>query len=321
MASNKTLNAKNLEALGAAHLAQLLMELSSGDAAAKRRLRLELAGARSPREAAKEVRKRLTTIGRSRSFIDWQKRKALISDLETQRQAIVDIVAKSDPDEALDLLWRFLDLADAVFERCDDSTGTVIGVFHAACSELGEIAEANGANQQALADRAFSALTQNDYGQFDTLIEDLAPALGNVGLDHLKSRFIELSDAPLSKPRDDEREVIGWSSQGPIYADDYAERQRDSAVRMALNRLPICKATLMVLSPRTASMRGPSQWWPLRSRGAFLQRAAQMKPGRLSPLLQKIGLAGFHLNGSRCASMYLMRWAGTRRPKPFAGPA
>ncbi|WP_176559504.1 DUF6880 family protein, partial [Rubellimicrobium roseum] len=44
MAAKTTLNAKNLEALGAPRLAELLIELSTGDAAAKRRLRLELAG-------------------------------------------------------------------------------------------------------------------------------------------------------------------------------------------------------------------------------------------------------------------------------------
>ena len=46
MASKKTLNAENLEALGAARLAQLLVEVSQGNAAIKRRLRLELAGGR-----------------------------------------------------------------------------------------------------------------------------------------------------------------------------------------------------------------------------------------------------------------------------------
>jgi 4-hydroxy-3-methylbut-2-enyl diphosphate reductase IspH len=68
MSSKKTLNTKNLETLGAQRLAELLIEISTGDAAAKRRLRLELAGASSPDEVAKEVRKRLTVIGRSHSL-------------------------------------------------------------------------------------------------------------------------------------------------------------------------------------------------------------------------------------------------------------
>ena len=40
MASKTNLNAKNLEALGAERLAALLLEISAGNAAAKRRLRL-----------------------------------------------------------------------------------------------------------------------------------------------------------------------------------------------------------------------------------------------------------------------------------------
>jgi hypothetical protein len=175
MASKKTLNAKNLEALGADRLAELLIEISTGDATAKRRLRLELAGAAGPVEVAREIRKRLITIARARSFIDWQKRKAFINDLETQRRAIIDQVAKTDPAEALDLLWRFMALANPVFERCDDSGGTVIGVFQAACRDLGRIATAATTNPKLVAEQAFRALTENEYGQYDDLIEALTP--------------------------------------------------------------------------------------------------------------------------------------------------
>ena len=43
MTPKKALNADNLEALGAKRLAELLMDIAEGDAATKRRLRLELA--------------------------------------------------------------------------------------------------------------------------------------------------------------------------------------------------------------------------------------------------------------------------------------
>lgn len=237
MASKKTLNAKNLEALGAARLAELLIEISMGDAAAKRRLRLELAGAESSVEMAREIRKQLTTIAQSRSFIDRQKRKAFVADLETQQRAIVDQVSKTDPAEALDLLWRFLALANPVFERCDDRSGTVIGLFHVACGNLGSIAYSAKTNPKRLAEQTFRALTENDYGQYDYLIEALTPALGPTGLDHLKQLFIGLSKDPLPTPRGEEREVIGWGSGGPVYADDYAERRRDSTVRLALQEI------------------------------------------------------------------------------------
>ncbi len=237
MASKKTLNESNLEALGAKRLAELLIEISAGNAAAKRLLRLELAGIESPGEVAKEIRKRLITIARSRSFVDWQNRRGLVGDLEAQRRAIADRVAKSDPAQGLELMWRFLDLANSVFDRCDDSNGTVSGIFHVACSDLGDIAQAAKIAPRLLADHAFQALVKNDYGQFDGLIEVLTPALGQEGLENLKQRVIALSNEPVRRPADKERQVIGWGSSGRIYADDLAERSRVSAVQLALKEI------------------------------------------------------------------------------------
>jgi hypothetical protein len=77
MAFEKTLNAKNLAALGAERLADLLLELANGDAAAKRRLRLELASRNGGSDVAAEIRKRLVAVARSKSFVDWRKVKPL----------------------------------------------------------------------------------------------------------------------------------------------------------------------------------------------------------------------------------------------------
>ncbi len=237
MASKKTLNAKNLEALGAQLLAELLIEISTGDAAAKRRLRLELANAQSPAEVGSEVHKQLATIGQSHSFVDWHKRKELVDDLEAQRRAIVEKVAKHDASEALELMWRFMALASSIFERCDDSSGTVIGFFHSACEDLGEIATAANADPVNLADRAFQALNENDYGQFDYLISVLTPALGQEGLEQLKQRMIALSKEAVQKSSGEDRQVIGWGSGGSIYADEIAESSRVSTVRLALKEI------------------------------------------------------------------------------------
>jgi hypothetical protein len=233
VAARTALNAKNLEALGAEQLAELLIEIGTGNLAVKRRLRLELAGAQSPTELIKEVRKRLIVIARSGSFVDWKGIRSLADDLEAQRRAI-ETVAKTDPAEALDLLWRFMGLASSVFDRCDDSNGIVIGVFRAACGNIGEVALAAKIDPTTLADRTFGALITNDYGQFDELIEVLAPALGQPGLERLKQRMIDLSKRPVAKPAEKDRVKIGWSSSGPIYADEVAERSRISTVRRAL---------------------------------------------------------------------------------------
>lgn len=234
MSSKNTLTAQNLEALGAKRLSELLIDISSGDAAIKRRLRLALAGAASPAEAAREIRKRLVAIGRSRSFVDWQNRRGLVDDLGTQRRAIVDHVGATDPKEALDLMWSFMGLASSVFMRCDDSSGTVIAIFQEGVGDLGRLAEAAKIDANALADRAFEALQTNGYGEFDGLIAALVPALGDSGLEHLKQRFIALSKEPQKKSAASERRVIGWSANGPMHEDEITNRHRTYIIDIAL---------------------------------------------------------------------------------------
>jgi hypothetical protein len=237
MAPRKTFNAKELEALGAERLAQLLVEVSTGNVGVKRRIRLELAGLQSPDQVTTEIRKRLTSIARSRSFVDWHNRMGLIDDLEAQRRAIVQQVAKVDAAEALDLMWRFMALANSVVARCDDGSGAVIGIFRAACRDLGEIAEAAKVSPEDIVERAFNALLDNEYGQYDELIAVLTPALGPTGLDQLKDRFLELSKVPPERPRDKDRKAIGWGSSGPLYADELAKRHRESVIRLALQEI------------------------------------------------------------------------------------
>ena len=216
MASSTTLNVKNLAALGAERLAALLIETSKGNAAAKTRLRLALAEAQGSGDVAREVAKRLTSIAGGRARITWRRRKKLVEDLETQRRAIIDQVAPSDPAEALELAWRFLALATPVFQRCDDSSGTVIAVFHAGLRDLGEIAKRAEADPQLLADSVFSALQNNAFGQYDGLIAILAPVLGDAGLTRLEQRVGEIA------------------GEGPLRGATREQARRDDIARRAL---------------------------------------------------------------------------------------
>lgn len=187
MASKTTLNANNLAALGADRLADLMLEITKGNAGAKRRLRLELASEVGSGDVAREIRKRLSTVARSRAFIDWQGRNAFTADLDMQRRAIVSQVGPVDPTAAFELIWRFLALANGVYERCDDSTGRVQAVFHEACEDLIDLAEAAKPDPPALADQLLEALSDDDYGHYPTLISGLTSILGSEGLQHLKA--------------------------------------------------------------------------------------------------------------------------------------
>jgi len=236
MPSDTTLNAKNLAALGAERLAELLLDVTAGDAAAKRRLRLELAS-RGGGDVASQIRKRLVSIAKSRSFVDWRKVKELGRDLEAQREAIAAHVAATSPGEAFDLLWRMMEIAPSIYDRCDDSNGAIGSVIASARDDLGAIAAEAGQPVSALADRVFAAVRANDYGQFDDLISLTAPALGPDGLNRLKAQFEELAtNAPLGA-LGGERRVLGLSMRGPIYQDDYERDRHGRVVRSALTEI------------------------------------------------------------------------------------
>ena len=233
MASKKALNARNLEALGADRLAELLMEISTGKSAARRLLRLELAGAEGTAELAREVRHRLATIGRSRATLDSRKARNLADDLQVLRKVIVRRIAAEDAVEALDLLWQYMAIANSTLDRCEDNASPFVDVFLAA-ADLGDIACAARPDPHKLADRALEALTQNAYGQYYGLIGALTPALGQQGLERLKQRMIELSDTPLAQLPEAHRPRPPWPYSGTANEDEIANRMRLRTARAAL---------------------------------------------------------------------------------------
>ncbi|MEB3331940.1 MAG: hypothetical protein VKI83_05560 [Synechococcaceae cyanobacterium] len=191
MASRRTLNARNLEALGAPALAALLIEVSGGNAVIQRRLRLALASAEGVEGAAQAVRQRLSAIDRARTWVDSRRRKALLSDLDSQHQVICGPIAAADAGLALDLLLRFLGLAEGVLQRCSDGSGAVIGLFRQAAGDLAPLAAAAGIAPGQLAELLAELLLENGAGQWDALIPELAERLGETGLRQLETALQE----------------------------------------------------------------------------------------------------------------------------------
>jgi hypothetical protein len=197
MASKKTVTLHNVASLGPDRLAAILVDLAEADAEVKRRLRLELAAQVGGDRIAGEIGKRITALRKARSFVDWQKRRDFVKDLDLQRAMIVDRVAQTHTDLALDLMWRFMELAEPVINRVDDSNGSVGDVFQSACEDLGVIAGKARPDPVGLADQVFTALSANDYGVFDGLVTAMIPALGDAGTAHLKNRLAQaLADRP-----------------------------------------------------------------------------------------------------------------------------
>jgi hypothetical protein len=227
MAGRASLNAKNLEALGTARLAALLLQHTEGNAAARRALRLALAEQRGPLEMAQEVRKRLAAVERSSSWLDQKRRDALLADLDRQRQAIAGPIAAHDPDLAVELLWRFLDLASSLQDRCDCSDEAELPLFHQASADLGQVACRAMGSTAALAEQVAAALLENEGGEYDHLIEHLKEALKPEGLEQLRQimeakRPPRRSDAKQANAEDasfdGEEDEAAEDGNGYIYA-------------------------------------------------------------------------------------------------------
>ncbi|MCT0226009.1 DUF6880 family protein [Synechococcus sp. CS-1328] len=189
-AARTTLNVHNLEALGATRLAELLLELSQGNAAAKRRLRLALAEGRGAEEAAQEVRKRLRTIDQAGTFLDAAKGRTLLTELEGQLAAITGSIRAEAPALAYDLHWQLLELSEGILDRCHDGSGTLGGFFDRVLEALPASVEAAQPKPEAAAERIAEALMEcNGYRQLDRLVGLLAEPLGRQGLEALRQEF------------------------------------------------------------------------------------------------------------------------------------
>ena len=237
MAPGRTLNAANLEALGAARLAELLIEISRGNAAAQRRLRLALAGGAGATEAAHAVGRRLNSINRARTWLDWRKIKPFLADLEAQRRAILDLVAPSQPREAFELLWRLVDCAGPVLARSGDGGARLSDAFHAAARDLGPLAQRANPDPEELAGRTFRALAADGHGVWDGIIPVLAPQLGAAGLGMMRDLARTWQAEPAATPPAGERRVIAWASSGPIHADEVQSSRRRHAASLLLQQI------------------------------------------------------------------------------------
>jgi hypothetical protein len=182
MARTKTVTPEALAALGAETLADLLIAHAATDPTLRKKLGMLLAGTEGPGKLAAEIDKRIKTIGRSRSFVDWEKRKPLVHELDHLRVTIVTRLAKQDAARAIELLWDFIGIADAVMERVGDGIGEVEDLFGTAMEDLGRLSAAQPrGDAKALARRVLAYCERDGFGATDALIRHMSEALGAGG--------------------------------------------------------------------------------------------------------------------------------------------
>ena len=182
MARTKTVTQEALAALGAEALAEVLIAHAATDPTLRKKLGMLLAGTEGPGKLAAEIDKRIKTIGRSRSIVDWEKRKPLVQELDHLRVTMATRLARQDAARAVELLWDFIGIADAVMQRVGEGIGEVEDVFGTAMEDLGRLsaAEPRG-DAKALARRVLAYCERDGFGATDALIRHMSEALGAGG--------------------------------------------------------------------------------------------------------------------------------------------
>jgi len=209
------LNADTLAQLGAPRLAGLLMGYAEADPALARSLRLALAETGGAGHLAAEVEKRLRTIRRSKGFVEWDKVRPLARELDALRATIAGPLAAASPSDAVAQMRLFLDLAEGVFERSDDGSGTLSTVFRDAGADLGRLwAALPGRDPEVLAREVLALWDADEYGVTDGLLEAASPALGDEGRAELRRLMqVRLAALPPETGRDG---LQSWRGRGEL---------------------------------------------------------------------------------------------------------
>lgn len=229
--AKKTLNAENLERLGAARLAALVMDLVQGSAALQRRARLELSAAQGPQEVAADLRKRFASVRRSTGYIDWRKQKTFAKDLAGLVAMIETGVAPFDADEAFELAWALLHLAPSIHARSDDGSGAIGDALRGATEVIARLAPRLTAAPTLLADRILDAVAEAGHDAFDGILPALAEALGPEGLEHLKSITTAWAAADPAPPEVARHRGYGLAT--PPAASARRQRQASASIILA----------------------------------------------------------------------------------------
>lgn len=208
---SRTLKAETLAALGAERLADLILTQTKVDPVFARTVRMALAAKNDPSALGHEIGKRLKTIRRSTSFLDWNDVRPLARELDQLRENIVGPLAQQSPELAIQQMRVFLSLAESVYERSDDSSGSLGDVFRQGGEDLGALwVNSGNRNPTALATEILSLIEADGYGVFDELPEAASPALGVEGRAAMRRMLLERQAALSGEERRHYDYKVNW---------------------------------------------------------------------------------------------------------------
>ncbi|WP_113913485.1 DUF6880 family protein [Roseovarius dicentrarchi] len=209
MAHKPTLSIEKLKDLGTEKLARLVLDEAERNAGFRRQVKAALAAKSGPEAVAKLIDRRLSGLDRARSFVEWDKARAFRDDLRSLADTITSELGPAAPALAIDRLLRFIATHERVFERVDDSSGSVQDVYYQAIAAVGDLVQTlTTPEAELLPDRIMSALGESTHGYLADLTATIAPHLPQ---DTLTCWDANLKEAIAERQAEEAaRESDGW---------------------------------------------------------------------------------------------------------------
>lgn len=123
----------------------------------------------TPMENMKHYKSKLAGLKRRRRFISWHESAAYAQELEMLLEDLRSGV--KDPRTGVELVAAFYQADAAVFEQCDDSSGSVGNVFRFEAQKLFVAYASKCQDKDWLSQMVFDLTIKDDYGVRDILID------------------------------------------------------------------------------------------------------------------------------------------------------
>ena len=175
---------KRLIELGPDVLADALLELARCDDAADDLVERMLA---TPKENIQRFKAKLAGLKRRQRFISWKESASFAYELKMLLEDLRSGV--DDPRTGVELVSAFYKADGAVFEQCDDSSGTVGSVFQYDAKQLFIDYAARCQDKEWLSDVVFDLNREDDYGVRDILVDCAGEYLPESVIRDLIERF------------------------------------------------------------------------------------------------------------------------------------
>ncbi|GHU17381.1 hypothetical protein FACS189472_04180 [Alphaproteobacteria bacterium] len=112
------------------------------------------------------------------------------NELDQTREDIM-FLSNNFPDEARKLMQDLIEIQDSVFERSDDSNGSIGEAFKRCVEDLGKIFSKLSVDISDVVEVVYDLFIYNDYGVTDDVISNFKDALKEEGLNLLKEEFMK----------------------------------------------------------------------------------------------------------------------------------